>query len=128
MISPMLTKAEVGKLSVEQQETLAQLELRQAQRRQKLLEQARGLDWRSRYFPLYISGIFLVFISAYYFNFFRCQEQPSIFYFPAGMVVVFTLVFHITRTNRRLDALLELLNLESDERSNCQIESGKKTG
>ena len=128
MIRPMLTKAEVGKLSVEQQETLAQLELRQAQRRQKLLEQARGLDWRSRYFPFYLSGIFLVFISAYYFNFFRCQEQPAVFYFPASMIVVFTLVFHITRTNRRLDALLELLDTERNVRSNCQVEPDKKTG
>ena len=128
MISSMLTKAEVGKLSVEQQETLAQLELRQARRRQKLLEQARGLDWRSRYFPFYLSGIFLVFISAYCFNFFRCREQPAVFYFPASMIVVFTLVFHITRTNRRLDALLELLNLERNVRSNCQVEPDKKTG
>ena len=124
----MLTKVEVGKLSVEQQETLAQLELRQAQRRQKLLEQARGLDWRSRYFPFYLSGIFLVFISAYCLNFFQYQEQPAVFYFPASMIVVFTLVFHITRTNRRLDALLELLNLERDERSNCLVEPDKKTG
>ena len=128
MISPMLTKAEVGKLSVEQQETLAQLELRQAQRRQKLLEQARGLDWRSRYFPFYLSGIFLVFISAYHFNFFRCRETPDLFYLAASFGLVFTLVFHITRTNRRLDALLELLNLERDERSNCQVEPDKKTG
>ena len=44
------------------------------------------------------------------------------------MIVLFTLVFHITRTNRRLDALLELLNLERDERSNCQVEPDKKTG
>ena len=116
----MLTKAEMEKLPVEQQEILAQLELHKAQRRQKLLEQARGPDWRSRYFPFYIFGIFLVFITLYYFNVAHCQEKPATFILPVVMLFVFTLVFHITRTSRRLDAVLELLDLDRAEQADTK--------
>ena len=124
----MLTKAEIGKLSVEQQEILAQMELRKARQRQTLLELARGHDWRSRYFPFYIFGVFLVFVTLYYFNFFHAQEQPAILYLPIGMVFVFSLVFHVTRTNRRLDALLELLDFDREEQERRSLQSDKKAG
>jgi hypothetical protein len=110
----MLTKAETGKLSVEQQEILAQMEFRKTQQRLKLLEQARGLDWRSRYFPIYIFAVFLVFLTLYYFDVFHAQAQPAILYLPIGMILVFSLVFHITRVNRRLDALLELMDFDRE--------------
>src|SRR5476649_2054720 len=44
----MFTKAQIAKLSAEDQELLANLELSKTRQRQKLLEQARGRsDWRS---------------------------------------------------------------------------------
>ena len=124
----MLTKAEIGKLPLEQREILAQMEFRRAQRRQRLLEQARGLDWRSRYFPIYIFAVFLIFVALYYFDVFHAQEKPFICYLPLGMGFVFTLVFHITRANRRLDALLELLDFDREEQQNRDIHSDGKIG
>src|ERR1035437_2357795 len=115
----MFTKDQIAKLSTEDREILAKLELGKAQRRQLLLKQARGLDWRSRYFPLYIFSIFLIFIVFYYFDSFHLQEKPDVLYLLAGMMFVSGLIFHITRTNRRLDVLLELLDdegkLQSDD-------------
>jgi hypothetical protein len=108
----MITKAQIAKLSAEDQQLLANLELSKALRRQLLLDQARGLDWRSRYFPISVIIVFLICVVFYYFNFFHLQARPYILYLPIGMGLIFSLVFHITRTNRRLDALLELLDFD----------------
>ena len=108
----MLTKDLVGKLSPEQQEILAQMEFRKVQRRLKLLELARGQDWRSRYFPIYIFAVFLSFITIYYFNFFHVQGKPAVVFLPLGVMFVFTLFAYLARTNRRLDALLELQDFD----------------
>src|SRR6266481_1828311 len=93
----MFTKAQIAKLSVEDQEFLARIELSKTRQRQKLLELARGLDWRSRYWPL---------------DFLRVQEKPSLLIFFAGVMVMNGLAFHIGRVNRRLDALVELLDFD----------------
>jgi len=114
----MPTKAEIAKLPVEQQEALAQIVLSQARHREQLLKQARGLDWRSRYWPLYSFAAFMIFVALYYFDFFHAQEKPFILYLPLGMGFVFSLIFHIARTNRRLDALLELLDFDREQQSN----------
>ncbi|HZF01403.1 MAG TPA: hypothetical protein VE344_05845 [Methylomirabilota bacterium] len=108
----MFTKAQIAKLPVEQQEMLAQIELSKTRRREQLLEKARGLDWRSRYWPLYPFAIFMIFVALYYFNSFHLQEKPSVLYLIVGMMFVNGLIFHITRTNRRLDALVELLDFD----------------
>jgi hypothetical protein len=116
----MLTKEQIAQLSVEDQEMLAKMELGKGRRRQLLLQQARGLDRHSRYWPIYFFGVFMLFIGFYYFNFFRVQEKPAILYFFAGISLVNGLIFHISRTNRRLDALVELLDedgkLQSDDK------------
>jgi len=118
----MLTKAEIIKLPVEQQEMVAKMELSRTQRRQKLLEQARGLD-RARFFPLLIFISFLGLLAFYYFvlvSMSRTSETTKIY-----SLCIFTGVFFVNlmigihaRLNRRLDALLELLDedgkLESD--------------
>src|SRR5471032_3011900 len=108
----MLTKAQIVKLPVEQQELLAQIELSKTRRRQKLLELARGLDWRSRYWALYFFAVFLAFGAFYYFNFFRVQEKPAILYLFAGMAFVNGLFIQISRLDRRVTALLELLDFD----------------
>jgi hypothetical protein len=122
----MWTKAEIAKLTDEQQGVLARFELSRARQRQKLLEQARGLDWRSRYFPFYVFAVFLIFVAIYYFDFFHAREKPFILYLPLGMGFVFSLVFHITRTNRRLDALLELLDFDHEHQSNSSNSKDEK--
>src|SRR6266481_7444986 len=108
----MFTKAQIAKLSVEDQEFLARIELSKTRQRQKLLELARGLDWRSRYWPLYFFAAFMGFIVFYYFDFLRVQEKPSLLIFFAGVMVMNGLAFHIGRVNRRLDALVELLDFD----------------
>ncbi len=111
----MLTKDLVGKLSPEQQEMLAQMEFRKGQQRLKLLEVARGNDWRARYFPIYIFAVFLVFVALYYFNCFHVQAQPAIVFMPVGVMLVCSVFAYIGRTNRRLNALLELMDLDREE-------------
>jgi hypothetical protein len=107
----MFTKNEVAKMSAEQQEVFAKIELSKTRHRQKLLELARGRDWRSRYFPLYIFAIFIILLAFYYFLPSRLQNS-EIIYFPAGMACAGVLIFHITRLNRRVNALLELLDFD----------------
>jgi hypothetical protein len=108
----MLTKDQVAKLSAEDQEILAKIELGKGRRRQLLLQRARGLDRQSRYFPLYIFAMFMVFITLYYFNIFQFQHKPAAFLILAGVIVFNLFVFYIGRANRRLDALVELLEEE----------------
>ena len=106
----MLTKEQVAQLSVEDQEMLAKIELGKGRRRQFLLEQARGIDRRSRYWPIYFFAIFVFFIALYYFNVFQVQKDPTFLYLFAGIGIMNGLIFHISRTNRRIDALVELLD------------------
>jgi hypothetical protein len=124
----MVTKAQIAKLPVEQQEILAQIELSKTRRRQKLLELARGRDWRSRYFPLYIFAVFLIFITFYYFDCFHVQEKPFILYLPLGMGFVFSLISYMTRTDRRLDALIELLDFDHKNQDDSNNSKNEKTG
>ncbi len=114
----MLTPDLVKKLSPEQQEILAQMEFRKTQQRLKLLELARGNDWQSRYGPLYIFAVFLIFTTLYYFDCFHVQGKPVIVFLPIGAGLVFMLLAHLSRTNRRLDALLELLDFDREHSKN----------
>jgi hypothetical protein len=123
----MLSKEIVEKLPVEQQEVLAQLEVCKGQHRQKLLDEARGRDWRSRWFPLYIFGIFLLFLALYYFGFLDLQKKPAILFMPLGMVVIFTFVGFIAQTDRRLNALAELLELDREKQEKSKAPSESKT-
>ena len=104
------------------------MELRKTQQRLKLLEQARGLDWRSRYFPLCIFAVFFILIALFYFNFFHIQEKPAILFLPTGVALVFTLFFYLSRTNRRLDALLELLDFDQPQPENRSRSNDEKAG
>ena len=124
----MLTKDLVGKLSPEQQEILAQMELRKTQQRLKLLELARGNDWRSRYFPIYFFVVFLIFITLYYFDCFHVQAQPAIVFLPVGAVLLFSVFAYIGRINRRLDALLELLDFDREHPQPGKHSSDDKAG
>lgn len=111
----MLTKAVIEKLPVEQQEILAQIEFRKTQHRIKLLELARGNDWRSRYFPFFIFAGFLACITFYSFDFFHIKEKSAVIFLPLGIVFIFSLFTYLGRTNRRLDALLQLLDFDREQ-------------
>jgi hypothetical protein len=115
-------------MSVEQQEILAQIELSKTRRRQKLLELARGLDWRSRFWPLYFFAVFMAFGSFYYFNFFHVQEKPAILYLFAGIMFVNGLIFQISRLDRRVTALLELLDFDRQNQNGSDISKDEKAG
>jgi hypothetical protein len=111
----MLTKAEIIKLPVEQQELVAKMELSRTQRRQKLLEQARGLDWRARYFQVLIFASFLLLLAFYYFvSVSRADEKVKAYYLCTitGVLFVNFVIGMHARLNRRLDALLKLLDEE----------------
>jgi amino acid transporter len=108
----MFSKAQIAKLSVENQELLAEMELSKTRRREKLLERARGLDWRSRYWPLSVFAIFIILVAFYHFGPANEKVKMDLLYFFAGMTLVNVLIFHIVRSNRRLDALLELLEMD----------------
>ena len=116
----MLTTAEIIKLPVEQQEMMAKMELSRTQRRQKLLAQARGLD-RARFFPVLMFVSFLMLLAFYYFvSVSRADETTKIYSLciVTGISFVNLMIGLHARLNRRLDALLELLDednkLQSD--------------
>src|ERR1039458_9311374 len=54
---------------------MAQMDLRKTQQRLKLLALVRGTDWRSRYCPIYVFVVFLIFITLYYFVFFFSSRR-----------------------------------------------------
>ena len=98
-----LTKEQIQELTSEQQETLAEVELRFAQKRQKLLEQARSYRAHVVLCLLGFAAILILFLDK--------GDRVSF-----AVVVLFGLIIgHIIDTNRRLNALLELH--EADRRS-----------
>jgi Flp pilus assembly protein TadB len=125
----MFTKAEAAKLPVEQQEILAQLELSNLRQRQQLLKEAHGLDWRSRYFPIYTFVIFLILIAFSCFAPVSEEVRMYALYVLAGLMFVSCVVYaHTTRINRRLDALLKLLEMEHKFQNSGDISKDKKIG
>lgn len=96
-----MNKDQIEKLSIEQQETLAEIELRLAQKRQILLQRARGhgLLFTPMGFGLLFFGTYTAFIVE--------KWQGLIWLFLFGLFL-FTQV-HAILINRRLDALIDLL-------------------
>jgi len=124
----MLTKTQIAKLSVEDQELLAKLELSKTRQREQLLKEARGLDWRSRYFPLYVFAVVIILAVLYYFDTSYFQRNPVTLYFLAAMFVVAVDRFHIQRLNRRLDALLELLDFDHKSQNDSNSSKDEEAG
>jgi hypothetical protein len=125
----MFTKAEVAKLPVEQQEILAQLELSKARQRQQLLKEAHGLDWRSRCFPIYILTLCLILIAFYYLAPVREEVKMYALYVLAGLMFVNCVIYmHTARIDRRLDALLKLLEMEYKLQNSGDISKDEKAG
>jgi hypothetical protein len=116
----MLTKEQIAKLPVEDQETLAAVELGRAQQRQLLLLQARGKgDWRSVFMAVYI--IFMCCIIVFLLRRGDQNERQFAVYALLGLTIFNSLIqIQAARTNRRLDALVKLLDedgkLQSDDK------------
>jgi hypothetical protein len=98
-----LTKEQILKLTPEQQEAVGALEANHAKKQQRLLDEARW--YRGKIiFPVFlvVSGLGLFFFHA-----------------PTGMLLAYGIFgcylliqFHAAGVNRRLDALIELLDSE----------------
>jgi len=107
----MLTKEQIAKLSSDQQETLADLELRRAQHRQKLLLAARDAhkswlgNWRIFVSLLAVFAMFFAILGS-------IRHSPTNLMFSlVGTSVVNSLALsYITGANRRIDAIVEILS------------------
>jgi hypothetical protein len=123
----MFTKAEIEKMPVEQQEAFAKIVLSKARHREQLIELVRGRDWRSRYLPTVFIWMpcvaLLAMVTAGIFNSHQLTYVMYVFY---GLVFLGMLIQSLnTRSNRRMDALLELLDLDhknQDASSNSKDE------
>jgi hypothetical protein len=102
-----ITKDQIRQLTPEQQETLASIEVQRVKKREQLLRQARhyrGQQWLPA----------LALIPLYFIPTFTSQKWP-----PSNIALILSLIlwsliqFHAAGVNRRLDALMELL--ESDK-------------
>ena len=103
-----LTKDQIQRLTPEQQEMLANVEVQQTQKRQQLLVRARryrGQQWLPA----------LALVPLYFISTFTTQKwPPSIVALILSLILWFVIQFHAAGVNRRLDALMDLL--ESDKK------------
>jgi hypothetical protein len=124
----MWTKAEMAKLTVEQQEVVARFELSIARQRQKLLEEARG--YRGS-FPrnLGIAAFICIPLGAIFFIPFLHLGSTEILYASYvldGLIIVNVLIcMHTARINQRLDALLKLLDFDHQRQNGNDSSKGK---
>src|SRR5260370_39006223 len=97
----ILTKEQMQKLTKEQQEAFAALELRRVQKRQQLLEQARPYSG-SILLPCAVGLI-------YFFLLFTFPGDGVLLQMLMLPLLFLLIQFHAFWTNRRLNALLDLL-------------------
>jgi hypothetical protein len=104
-----ITKDQMQQLTPEQQETLASIEVQHAKTRQRLLKQARhyrAMSWLPALviLPLYLVPVLIT-----------NPKYGSLSIICVGMSLWFLIQFHATGVNRRLDALMELLEADKKE-------------
>jgi len=106
-----LTPEQVRQLTPEQQDTLGALEAARIRRRQELVVQARSYRGRLM-FPVIIALGLLVLVPL---GLFYRNLVPTPAWTVAGMFAFLVILqFHVSGLNRRLDALVSLL--ETDEK------------
>jgi len=99
----MATSEQIRRLTDEQQEALAKVELRLARKRQQLSEQARSYPG----FFLVPSILALIVFCVFVFT----PAHPKLLAF--CVLALFALVqFHATSVNRRMNALVKLLDAD----------------
>jgi len=127
----MWTKAEMSKLTVEQQDVVARLELSVARQREQLLKEARGHgSWLTALLsvPYTVTGIGLFVVA--FLPFLAGHQGAIVFcyilYAFLGLLNVYALIYlHTSHVHQRLDALLKLLDLDhkkQDDNKNSEIE------
>jgi hypothetical protein len=124
----MWTKAELAKLTVEQQEVLARFELSITRQRQKLLEEARGCrgSFLRNVGIAALIGIPLGAIFIFVFSHLGSTATLYASYVLDGLIIVNVLIcVHTARINQRLDALLKLLDFDH-QRQNGNDSSKRK--
>jgi hypothetical protein len=107
-----ITKDQIQHLTAEQQETLASIELQRAKKRQRLLDQMGHSPAMRRMpvvFPVIAAG--LVWGSM----FLGGQKYAPSFLIGGAMIVCILIEIQVAHTNRRLDALIELLEADKKE-------------
>ncbi len=101
-----ITKDQMQQLTSEQQETLASIEIQHAKTRQRLLNQAgryRAMSWLPALvmLPLYLAPMFLT-----------NPKYGPLSIICVGMSLWFLIQFHAAGVNRRIDALIELVEAD----------------
>jgi hypothetical protein len=125
----MFTKAEVAKMSAEQQEVLAKIELSKLRQRQQLIEVVRGRDWRSRCVPIFIWTPFLIFLAMELCNVFDSKQMTYVIYISFGLAFFSSLICALNaRNNQRLNALLELLDFDRQKQDGGNVSKDEKAG
>jgi len=127
----MWTKAELAKLTVEQQEVLARFELSITRQRQKLLEEARG--YRGSFLRnvgiAALIGIPLGAIFIFVFSHLGSTATLYASYVLDGLIIVNVLIcVHTARINQRLDALLKLLDFDHKSKDDSHNSKAGKAG
>lgn len=107
-----ITKEILRHLPPEQQEALATMELDRAMKRQRLLDEVGGHPV-TRWFPvLFMLFVFCAFFLAVFIT--SGRYAPAII-LPAALVPCLLIQVQIASINRRLDALVELLDEDKRE-------------
>lgn len=124
----MWTKAEMAKLTVEQQDVVARLELSVARQREQLLKEARGHgSWLTALesLPYVVGGI-----GFFTLPFLVSQKGAiSIICICSGSMFVYALINHHTaRVHQRLDALLKLLDFDRKIQNDSNNSKAEKVG
>ena len=134
----MWTKAEAIDLTVEEQEVVARCKLsmeheqklkeeararfKASSEREQLLKEVRGRrDWRS---VLEIVPIIAIFGAIYLLSDDQNLKQQVAFFF----MMILLLQLKDNSNDRRLDALLELLDLDRKNKDNCNDSKTEKAG
>lgn len=109
LMFPRLTKDDIAKLSDEQREVIARVALDQARTKRLLVERAEG------YFGYQLYPVVL-FVMACVLTIYYPEGFLSFAIFGLAALIQ----FHAFGINRRIDAILKLVNLRSEEQSRQQ--------
>ena len=125
----MWIKAEMDKLTVEQQDVVARLELSVARQREQLLKEVRG----DRPFVLKVlEAVFWIILGGGLLGLaFYAGLKGELYVCYAGfglMIVNWWIYFHTVRAHQRLDALLKLLDFDRKIQNDSNNSKAEKVG
>ena len=126
----MWTKAQMAKLSVEQQELVARFELSKLRQRQQLLEVVRGRNWFSRCVPiLLIWTPWLVLQILELCKFFDSKQMTFVIYASNGLALFSGIIWMLySLIDHRLNALVKLLDLDHKDPTDSNNSKDEKVG